>query len=226
MKFPVNYFGSITTWIKANYTHWGENWFLQVGDSMQGDAHRFYISQDAPLNVQLALTHVDGYSDIGVYFDGDIFYYYESGVKTKMAAEGVDEIGHYLQFNSGRYCTAVYVKGALLRNPNWFSKMGPYYVKPISVGDKLGLVYWDGTTFSADSTYAVFVKNNPDWDCVYLYKGWGGLGVRKISTDTNKILIPNGSTGTVNLSGYGFTITGIANGTGTNPLGKHLMHVI
>lgn len=97
---------------------------------------------------------------------------------------------------------------------------------PISAGDKLGLVYWDGTTFSADSTYAVFVKNNPDWDCVYLYKGWGGLGVRKISTDTNKILIPNGSTGTVNLSGYGFTITGIANGKGTNPLGKHLMHVI
>ena len=122
MKFPVNYFGSITAWVKANYTRWGENWFLQVGDLMQGDEHRFYIAQDAPVNTALAKNHVDIYNDLEIYFDGNEFYYYDDKKRIKISASGKDEIGYYVQFVSARTCTEVYVKGALLRKPTYYAQ--------------------------------------------------------------------------------------------------------
>ena len=99
---------------------------------------------------------------------------------------------------------------------------------PISVGDKLGLVYWDGGTFTSEETYALGCSGNADWNCVGLYAGWGGLCLRHVQNDVNQVLIPNGSKGTINLSGYGFTVSTIYQGTGgtERSLKGHLFHVI
>jgi hypothetical protein len=224
MKFPVNYFGSITAWVKANYTHWGENWFLQVGDSMQGDEHRFYIAQDAPLNTVLAKTHVDSYADIDIYFDGNEFYYYEGTTRAKISAAGQDELGHYVQFVSARVCAEVYVKGALLRKPTYYARKGGYYVKPISVGDKLGLVYWDGwIPEEGKSYYWLMMTSNPDWQFVYLSNAsyWPkGLGVVKNGGVPSKVLLKD--KGTVSLSGYSFTVAS----SDISVMQNHIWHVI
>lgn len=147
MKFPVNYFGSITNWVKASYTHWGENWFLQVGDNTQGWDNRFYLAQDAPLNTNLfkcKLTTSE-YKYFTVRWNGTAFISVEEG---QFGINNKDGIGRYCYTSGAWVVTEVYVKGAVLRRPDYYAQKGGFYVKSIALGDSLGLVYWDGTLFN------------------------------------------------------------------------------
>ena len=97
------------------------------------------------------------------------------------------------------------------------------HLKPISVGDKLGLVYWDGVFTEEGKAIAVqMTTDNPDWQFVYLSKAdyWArGLGVVKDGGTPHKRLLEGA--GTINLTDYGFTLKD-DNGT----FKSHVFHVI
>lgn len=225
-----SYFGSITAWVKAAYTDWGKNWHLQVGDSMQGDANRFYISPDAPLNTPLARAHVDIYADLDIYFDGNEFYYYDASTRIKISASGVDEIGHYVQFISGRVCTEIFVEGALWRRPDCYAKKGGCYVKPISVGDKLGLVYWDGYVTPTTGGAIRSTSTLPGYTNARVWCGSDSTAsgplflnwyISSLVRQDRLLAKP----GTINLSEFELTVAQIETST-SDYLANHLWHVI
>ena len=122
--------------------------------------------------------------------------------------------------------------------------IGGYYVKPLSVGDKLGLIYWDGdTTMNLQSISTVSTKANLDpahpapgakvWVC-YIIKGQSttidteGLGL--VSRDwvtivPRKQLLSKSlmKAGTLDLTPCELTIESFQDTPG---LQNHIWHVI
>ena len=99
---------------------------------------------------------------------------------------------------------------------------GGYYVKPISVGDKLGLVYWDGTF--TPGTNASIKLNRPEGEFITARTNHdNGLSLFNNITKTRRTL--REQAGTINLSGLNATVTVIET-TGETLLKDHLWHVI
>ena len=97
------------------------------------------------------------------------------------------------------------------------------HLKSISVGDKLGLVYWDGTYFGTDGAYLTRVSGSDDWAYIYATDVWddtGCLGLVREGAGVTKTLLAK--PGTINLSDYGISL---AKSTSLIT-GNHLMHVI
>jgi hypothetical protein len=100
------------------------------------------------------------------------------------------------------------------------------HLKSISVGDKLGLVYWDGTE-CVDAGESMFVASKDYNVLVASYSPPNyGYGLKLLKNDTGERTEPFLlKAGTVNLSAYDATITGIET-TGDVCLKDHLWHVI
>ena len=98
---------------------------------------------------------------------------------------------------------------------------GGHYVKPISVGDKLGLVYWDGT-FTPNTGASIQIERTEGWAYITARKG-SDKGLSLYNADGTRTLLDH--KGTINLSGLDATVTVIED-TNEPLLKDHLFHVI
>ena len=245
---PKQLFSSLTDWVKANYTSWGwknasvssKGWTINDGITMtQVDSSTF------------SFRGADKWGSCGVGRTESLITGVHAMAKCPKTTPfikvliGTTDIQQahsniYPTFSDSAYNYFVIDtdEGFSRFYPNegttdWMDVrfFDPYIVlkshlKPIAVGDKLGLVYWDGTE-CVDAGESMFVASK-DYNVLaasYSPPNYG-YGLKLLKNDTGERTEPFLlKAGTVNLSAYDATITGIET-TGETLLKDHLWHVI
>ena len=252
MKLPISIFPNVTEYAKANWTGYleprditltnhtnlgaGVTW--EMLDKGTIHIHKPYSQTvrnalmewkaQCPANTKVIVMFrgIDGYP--GLADQAAIF----SGVAcTKKMDDGktaiyVSDTNGWtltgLTFaNSAIWFTDCYI--SLVNGDRLDACLSGNHLKPISAGDKLGLVYWDGTKYNSPSEGYISLCTTADGKNIFVYTSpsfGNGIGIVQPGGASWQHL--GDGAGTYNLSAFGLTLTQ-ANPAETD---KHLMHVI